>query len=119
MSEAQRANLVVSYGVNRRYHAVYRQARELIVNGEIVWLNQPPPTGTPTDGTSGTFAVPRLRIEVSYDLRPGERFLVDSFVEQHNDPLTDHAFFVNAMPTGLMADVVECLNQGRRCGSPA
>ena len=67
----------------------------------------------------GTFAVPRLRIEVSYDLRPSERFLVDSFVEQHNDPLTDHAFFVNAMPAGLMADVVECLNQGRRCGSPA
>jgi len=35
LDEAEKANMVVSYGVNRRYHALYRQARDLIKAGEI------------------------------------------------------------------------------------
>lgn len=35
LDEAEKANMVVSYGVNRRYHALYRQARDIIRSGEI------------------------------------------------------------------------------------
>lgn len=35
LDKAKKANMVVSYGVNRRYHALYRQARDLIRAGEI------------------------------------------------------------------------------------
>lgn len=35
LDEATKANMVISYGVNRRYHALYRQARDLIKAGEI------------------------------------------------------------------------------------
>jgi hypothetical protein len=71
------------------------------------------------DGTCprGTFALPRLRMMVAYDLPADARFAIDAFAEQHNDPSTDHAFFVNAMPAALMSDVVSCLNTGRRCES--
>jgi scyllo-inositol 2-dehydrogenase (NAD+) len=35
LDDAKNANVVVSYGVNRRYHSVYRHARDLIRSGEI------------------------------------------------------------------------------------
>ena len=35
LDKAQKANMVISYGVNRRYHSLYRQARDLIREGEI------------------------------------------------------------------------------------
>lgn len=35
LAEAQKAGMVISYGVNRRYHASYRLARDLIKAGEI------------------------------------------------------------------------------------
>lgn len=35
LDEAGKANIVIGYGVNRRYHALYRQARDLIKAGEI------------------------------------------------------------------------------------
>lgn len=35
LDDARNANMIVSYGVNRRYHALYRQARDLIKAGEI------------------------------------------------------------------------------------
>lgn len=35
LDEAGSANMLISYGVNRRYHALYRQARDLIKAGEI------------------------------------------------------------------------------------
>ncbi|GAA3336573.1 hypothetical protein GCM10020358_09500 [Amorphoplanes nipponensis] len=62
-----------------------------------------------------TFAVPRLRIVVAYDLAPGTRYRIDSFDAQRHSPLTDHAFFVNLMPDALMAEAVRCLNAGRDC----
>ena len=35
LSEIERAGVKIAYGVNRRYHPVYRHAKELILNGEI------------------------------------------------------------------------------------
>jgi predicted dehydrogenase len=35
LDEAAQANVILSYGVNRRYHALYRRARDLIHAGEI------------------------------------------------------------------------------------
>ena len=62
-----------------------------------------------------TFAVPRLRIVVAYDLAPDTRYRIDSFDAQRHSPLTDHAFFVNLMPDALMNEVVRCLNARRGC----
>lgn len=65
----------------------------------------------------GTFAVPALRLTLSYDLAPGTPYRIDAFDGQRNSPLTDHAFMVNLMPEKLMAQVVDCLNSGRTCGA--
>ena len=62
-----------------------------------------------------TFAVPRLRIVVAYDVPAGIRFRIDSFATQRHSPRTDHAFFINLMPEALMTEVVRCLNAGRSC----
>jgi uncharacterized protein DUF1996 len=63
-----------------------------------------------------TFAVPRLRLVVTYAVPAGRPFAVDSFPEERRDPITDHAMFVNAFPDALMAEVAACLNEGRTCG---
>ncbi|GID96448.1 DUF1996 domain-containing protein [Amorphoplanes digitatis] len=62
-----------------------------------------------------TFAVPHLRIVVAYDIAKGTRYRIDSFEAQRHSPLTDHAFFVNLMPSALMREIVRCLNAGRVC----
>ncbi len=62
-----------------------------------------------------TFAVPRLRIVVAYDIAPGTRYRIDAFDAQRHSPLTDHAFFVNLMPDALMSKVVRCIDAGRSC----
>jgi hypothetical protein len=62
-----------------------------------------------------TFAVPRLRIVIGYDIPPATRFRIDSFDDQRHSALTDHGFFVNLMPAPLMREVVRCLNAGRVC----
>ncbi|MER5928879.1 DUF1996 domain-containing protein [Streptomyces sp. NPDC002054] len=63
----------------------------------------------------GTFAVPELRISLAYEVPPGARIALDSFPEQRHSPRTDHAMFVNVMTDERMAEVVACLNEGRRC----
>ncbi|MCC3777599.1 DUF1996 domain-containing protein [Streptomyces sp. UNOB3_S3] len=60
--------------------------------------------------------VPQLRMELTYSVPRGPSFAVDSFPEQLRKPVTDHADFANVMPAGLMATVVRCVNDGRRCG---
>jgi uncharacterized protein DUF1996 len=65
----------------------------------------------------GTFAVPALRVTVAYALPPDARYAIDAFPGQRNDPSTDHAFFVNAAPAPVLAEVVRCLNARRDCGS--
>ena len=69
----------------------------------------------------GTFAIPRLRITMTYAVPPGVRYRVDAFDGQRNDPATDHGFLVNLMPQKVMNRVVACLNEGRTCedGSPS
>lgn len=70
----------------------------------------------PGDGCPiGTFAVPHLRITITYDIPPGTRYQIDGFDGQANSPITDHAFMVNLMPDKIMNNVVSCLNTGRRC----
>jgi hypothetical protein len=63
----------------------------------------------------GTFPIPQLHIEVSYELAPGAAFSVDGFPEQRHDPRTDHAGFINVMTDQQMTAVVGCLNTGRAC----
>ncbi|WP_373317102.1 DUF1996 domain-containing protein [Streptomyces sulfonofaciens] len=63
----------------------------------------------------GTFAVPQLRVVVSYRVPKGAPIAVDAFSEQKHAPITDHAGFVNVMTEAQMARVVACLNAGRHC----
>lgn len=63
----------------------------------------------------GTFPVPQLHIEVSYDVPSGARYAIDSFPEEHRSPATDHAMFIGVMPEPLMPQVVDCLNRDARC----
>ena len=63
----------------------------------------------------GTFPVPRLELTVAYDVPRGARYRIDAFDEQRHSPRTDHAFFVNLMPAGLMEQIARCLNAGRVC----
>ncbi|MEU6355911.1 DUF1996 domain-containing protein [Streptomyces sp. NPDC047072] len=62
-----------------------------------------------------TFAVPRLRVTVTYRLPAGTPYALDSFPEQMRDPKTDHALFLDVMTERQMARVVDCLNGGRHC----
>ncbi|HEX6340068.1 DUF1996 domain-containing protein [Umezawaea sp.] len=63
-----------------------------------------------------TFPVPRLRLVVSYDVPSGRPFAVDSFPDEHRDPITDHAMFVNVFPDDAMTRLAGCVNEGRACG---
>jgi len=62
-----------------------------------------------------TFPVPRLHVELSYALAPNAPYAVDSFPSEGRSPITDHALFIGVMPDALMAEVVDCVNQGRTC----
>ncbi len=64
---------------------------------------------------AGTKAVPQLRITLAYDVPQNAKFAVDGFPDQLHNPITDHNDFVNVMSKRLMADVVNCINSGRRC----
>ena len=61
----------------------------------------------------GTFAVPRLRVTVGYQVT-GD-FTVDAFPEQHRSPRTDHGIAIMLAPDRLMTTIVDCLNAGRTC----
>jgi hypothetical protein len=62
-----------------------------------------------------TFAVPELRITLTYSVPGGLHYAIDTMMDQHRSPLTDHADFVDFMPDALMSRVVSCINAGRRC----
>jgi hypothetical protein len=62
-----------------------------------------------------TFAIPQLRVQVTHTVPPGRSFAIDTFPEQQGSPTTDHADFIDVMPDTVMANVVACLNGGRRC----
>jgi hypothetical protein len=67
------------------------------------------------DCQDDTVAVPQLRMILAYDQPAGRTFALDSFPDQQHNPATDHGDFVNGMPQGLMAEVVECINEGLQC----
>ncbi len=62
-----------------------------------------------------TFAVPELRITLTYAVPHHLHFAIDTMMDQHRSPLTDHADFIDFMPDALMQQVVSCINAGRRC----
>ena len=62
-----------------------------------------------------TFAVPQLRITLTYALPQGTPYAVDSFPEEKRDPKTDHGMFIDVMTDRRMSALVGCLNEGRHC----
>ena len=65
--------------------------------------------------SGGTVAIPQLRITLTYDRPTGSDFAVDAFPEQQHNPITDHAMFMNLIPTAVMAQAVNCINTDRTC----
>lgn len=66
---------------------------------------------------AGTFAVPRLHLEISYTVPAGAEYAIDSFPEELSNPVSDHADFIDVMPDALMATVVDCVNSGKHCSA--
>ncbi|WP_221350983.1 DUF1996 domain-containing protein [Streptomyces beigongshangae] len=69
-------------------------------------------------------AIPQLVQRIVYDIdapsvadggRTKPLFAVDSFPEQLHKPVTDHGDFINVFDEALMAEMVECINEGREC----
>ncbi|MEU1455922.1 DUF1996 domain-containing protein [Streptomyces avermitilis] len=76
----------------------------------------------------GFRAIPQLVQRIVYDvdapsLEDGGRttplFAVDSFPEQLHKPVTDHGDFINVFDEDLMQEMVDCINDGRKCGADA
>jgi uncharacterized membrane protein YgcG len=75
---------------------------------------------------AGFEAIPQLVQRIVYDvdapsLQDGGKttplFAVDSFPEQQHKPVTDHGDFINVFDEGLMKDMVNCINNGEKCGA--
>jgi hypothetical protein len=67
----------------------------------------------------GTFAIPRLRAVIAYQLPRGARFAIDTFPDQRGSPLADHADLVNVASDDLMTSIARCLNAGQTCRASA
>jgi hypothetical protein len=63
----------------------------------------------------GTFAVPRMRAVIAYQLPHRALYAIDTFPDQRGSPLADHADLVNVASDELMAGIVRCLNAGLTC----
>lgn len=77
---------------------------------------------------NGFKAIPQLVQRIVYDvdapsLQDGGKttplFAVDSFPEQLHKPVTDHGDFINVFSEDLMSEMVDCINEGRKCGAGA
>ncbi|KDN74395.1 membrane protein [Streptomyces olindensis] len=77
---------------------------------------------------SGFRPIPQLVQRIVYDVdapslddggRTTPLFAVDSFPEQLHKPVTDHGDFINVFDEDLMREMVDCINEGRRCGAGA
>ncbi|GHH30011.1 DUF1996 domain-containing protein [Streptomyces lanatus] len=77
---------------------------------------------------NGFKAIPQLVQRIVYDvdapsLQDGGKttplFAVDSFPEQLHKPVTDHGDFINVFSEDLMGEMVDCINDGRKCGAGA
>ncbi|MGW7359933.1 DUF1996 domain-containing protein [Streptomyces sp. NPDC054802] len=74
----------------------------------------------------GFVPIPRLVQRIVYDVPPpvfdgadAAVYALDSFPEQLHKPVTDHGDFINVFDEKLMRELVNCLNEGRRCGPGA
>lgn len=67
----------------------------------------------------GFVAVPQLRVALTYDIphdvQVAGQYKVDSFPEEHHNPLSDHDDFANVMSQRIMWRLVTCVNTGRTC----
>jgi hypothetical protein len=67
----------------------------------------------------GFVAVPQLRVTLIYDIphdvQVAGQYKVDSFPEEHHNPLSDHDDFANVMSQRIMSRVVNCINHDRTC----
>ncbi|WNO71311.1 DUF1996 domain-containing protein [Streptomyces sp. AM8-1-1] len=66
--------------------------------------------------SDGFRAIPQLVQRIVYDVPPGPGFALDSFPEQLHKPITDHGDFINVFDEKLMNDLVDCINNGQKCG---
>ncbi|MFS8197937.1 DUF1996 domain-containing protein [Streptomyces sp. CWNU-52B] len=71
-------------------------------------------------------AIPQLVQRIVYDIdapsvadggKTKPLFAVDSFPEQLHKPVTDHGDFINVFDEALMGEMVDCINEGRKCDS--
>jgi hypothetical protein len=65
---------------------------------------------------TGFKAIPQLTARLTYSVPAGTTYAVDGFQDQQHKAITDHDDFINAMTDQLMAQAVDCINSGRRCG---
>jgi len=65
--------------------------------------------------SAGKVTLPQLRITLTFDRPVSRGFAVDAFPDQRHKPVTDHADFMNLMPTAVMAQAVHCINTGQTC----
>jgi hypothetical protein len=67
----------------------------------------------------GFVAVPQLRVTLTYDIphdvQVAGQYKVDSFPEEHHNPVSDHDDFANVMSQRIMWRLVNCVNSGRTC----
>ncbi|WP_030481045.1 DUF1996 domain-containing protein [Lentzea albidocapillata] len=68
----------------------------------------------------GFKAIPQLRISISYDIardvQEKGQYQLDAFPEENHNPFSDHNDFANVNSDQTMAQIVKCVNEGRRCG---
>ncbi|WP_205752067.1 DUF1996 domain-containing protein [Cryptosporangium phraense] len=64
---------------------------------------------------TGTKAIPKLTITLTYDVPTGPSFAIDGFPEQLHKPIDEHNDFINVMSNSSMRFVADCINRGRRC----
>jgi hypothetical protein len=67
----------------------------------------------------GTVAVPQVRISITYDIpteiQENGQYQLDSFPEENHNPVSDHNDFANVNSDETMAEIVDCINEGRSC----
>ena len=67
----------------------------------------------------GFKAIPQLRVTTVYDL-PADvqqkgQYQLDAFPEENHNPFSDHHDFANVNSDQTMAQIVKCVNDGRKC----
>ncbi|SMC78011.1 DUF1996 domain-containing protein [Lentzea albidocapillata] len=67
----------------------------------------------------GFKAIPQLRVTTVYDL-PADvqqkgQYQLDAFPEENHNPFSDHHDYANVNSDQTMAQIVKCVNDGRKC----